>query len=67
MAVQYVIDTHVQFLGMMGLELEIAAQIQPDVCGHLIVVQGGKIVQGILLAEERQGWILTCGDSLPMA
>ena len=67
MAVQYVIDTHVQFLGMAGLEFEIAAKIQPDVCGHLVVVHGGEIVQGVFLPKERQGRILTRSHRLPVA
>ena len=67
MAVQDVIDTHIQFLWMTGLELDVAAKVQTDVCRHLVVVHGGEIVQGVFLPEECQGGILTRRHSLPVA
>lgn len=67
MAVQDVIDTHIQFLWMPGFELETATQIQPNVGRHLVVVHGRKVVQVVLLAEEGHRRIFARSDSLPVA
>ncbi len=66
-AVQDVIDSHVQLLWMSGLELETAAKVQADIGRHLVVVHGGEVVQGVLLPKEGHRWILACGNRLPMA
>ena len=52
---------------MPGLELETATQVQPDVGRHLVVVHRGKVVQGVLLAEEGHRGILPRSYSLPVA
>lgn len=67
MSIQHVVYAQVQFLGVAGLELETAAQIQPDVGGHLVVVHRREVVQGVLLSEEGNRRVFARGNGLPMA
>lgn len=67
MAIQHVVDAKVQFLGVAGLELETAAQVQSDIRWHLIVVHRREVVQGVLLSEEGNRRVFARGNGLPMA